>query len=72
MKILLNAAKCQGYGFYGFWVIKKQPAGEGGVKNPGMITNTKKQRQSKTSENKNAKRNTKELQEFLGKKIKNA
>ena len=24
---LLNAAKCQGYGFYPFWVIKRKPTG---------------------------------------------
>ena len=24
---LLNAAKCQGYSFYRFWVIKRKPAG---------------------------------------------
>ena len=29
-KMLLNAAKCQGYGFYRFWVIKGKPTG--GVK----------------------------------------
>ena len=30
-EILLNAAKCQGYGFYRFWVIKGKPTGwEGG------------------------------------------
>ena len=27
-KILLNAAKCQGYGFYRFWVIKETSTGE--------------------------------------------
>ena len=27
-KILLNAAKCQGYGFYRFRVIKEKPKGE--------------------------------------------
>ena len=26
-KMLLNAAKCQGYTFYRFWVIKEKPAG---------------------------------------------
>ena len=32
-KILLNAAKCQSYSCYRFWVIKGRPAGEGwGVK----------------------------------------
>ena len=33
-KLLLNAAKCQGYSFYRFWVIKGKPAGKesgGGV-----------------------------------------
>ena len=25
--MLLNAAKCQGYGFYCFWVIKGKPIG---------------------------------------------
>ena len=28
-KILLNAAKCQGYTFYRFWVIKGKPTGVG-------------------------------------------
>ena len=28
-KILLNAAKCQGYTFYCFWVIKGKPTGVG-------------------------------------------
>ena len=28
--MLLNAAKCQGYSFYSFWVIKGKPAGGGG------------------------------------------
>ena len=27
-KMLLNAAKCQGYSFYRFWVIKGKPTGE--------------------------------------------
>ena len=35
-KILLNAAKCQGYSFYCFWVIKGIPTG-GGVKLPTDI-----------------------------------
>ena len=26
-EILLNAAKCQGYSFYRFWVIKGKPTG---------------------------------------------
>ena len=26
-KMLLNATKCQGYSFYGFWVIKGKPTG---------------------------------------------
>ena len=30
IRMLLNAAKCQGYSFYSFWVIKGKPAG--GVK----------------------------------------
>ena len=29
-KMLLNAAKCQGYTVYRFWVIKKKPTGEAG------------------------------------------
>ena len=28
--MLLNAAKCQGYSFYCFWVIKGKPTGRGG------------------------------------------
>ena len=28
-KTLLNAAKCQGYGFYRFWVIKGKPTARG-------------------------------------------
>ena len=28
-KMLLNAAKCQGYSFYCFWVIKGKPTGGG-------------------------------------------
>ena len=28
-KMLLNAAKCQGYSFYRFWVIKGKPTGGG-------------------------------------------
>ena len=28
-KMLLNAAKCQGYSFYHFWVIKGKPTGRG-------------------------------------------
>ena len=28
-KMLVNAAKCQGYSFYLFWVIKEKPTGEG-------------------------------------------
>ena len=31
-KMLLNAAKCQGYSFYCFWVIKGKPTG--GIKFP--------------------------------------
>ena len=34
-RMLLNAAKFQGYSFYRFWVIKGKPTGEGG----GEITN---------------------------------
>ena len=26
-KMCMNAAKCQGYGFYRFWVIKERPTG---------------------------------------------
>ena len=41
--LLLNAAKCQGYSFYHFWVIKGKPTGEGGKITPhprlGLITN---------------------------------
>ena len=29
-EMLLNAAKCQGYSFYRFWVIKGKPTGGGG------------------------------------------
>ena len=29
-KMLLNAAKCQGYSFYRFWIIKWRPTGGGG------------------------------------------
>ena len=29
-KMLLNAAKCQGYSFYHFWVIKGKPIGRAG------------------------------------------
>ena len=33
--MLLNAAKCHGYHFYHFWVIKGEPAwGGGGIKLP--------------------------------------
>ena len=28
--MLLNAAKCHGYNFYCFWVIKGKPTGDGG------------------------------------------
>ena len=28
--MLLNAAKCQGYSFYRFWIIKGKTTGEGG------------------------------------------
>ena len=31
-EMLLNDAKCQGYNFYCFWVIKGKPKGEGGGK----------------------------------------
>ena len=31
-RMLLNAAKFQGYSFYCFWVIKRKPTGERGVK----------------------------------------
>ena len=30
--MLLNAAKCQGYSFYVFWVIKGKPTGRRGGK----------------------------------------
>ena len=33
-KMLLNAAKFQGYSSYRFWVIKGKPTGGGGVKLP--------------------------------------
>ena len=33
-RMLLNAAKFQGYSFYRFWVIKGKPTGVGGVKLP--------------------------------------
>ena len=33
-KMLLNAAKCKGYSFYRFWVIKGKPTGEGGQNYP--------------------------------------
>ena len=33
-KMLLNAAKCQGYSFYRFWVIKGKPTGRWGVNLP--------------------------------------
>ena len=33
-KILLNASKCQGYGFYRFWVITGKPTGGGGKITP--------------------------------------
>ena len=37
-KLLLNAAKCQGYSFYRFWVIKGKPTGMGGSKNtPSLL-----------------------------------
>ena len=37
--ILLNAAKCLGCSFYGFWVIKGKPAGgEGGICYPLSLT----------------------------------
>ena len=41
-RMLLNAAKCQGYSFYRFWVIKGKPTGweEGGITHPTPITNT--------------------------------
>ena len=32
--MLLNAAKCQGYSFYRFWVMKRKPTGGGGGKIP--------------------------------------
>ena len=28
--MLMNAATCQGYSFYNFWVIKGKPTGAGG------------------------------------------
>ena len=30
-KMLPNAAKCQGYSFYHFWVTKRKPTGEGKI-----------------------------------------
>ena len=33
-EMLLNAAKCKGYSFYRFWVIKGKPAWDGGIKLP--------------------------------------
>ena len=37
-EMLLNAAKCQGYSFYGFWVIKGKPKGVGGkIKTPPQM-----------------------------------
>ena len=33
-KMLLNAAKCHGYSFYHFWVIKGKPTGRGGQNYP--------------------------------------
>ena len=36
-KMLLNAAKCQGYNFYCFWVIKGKPTGERGKIPPPQI-----------------------------------
>ena len=33
-RMSLNAARCQGYRFYRFWVIKGKPTGEGGLKLP--------------------------------------
>ena len=33
-KMLLNAAKCQDYSFYCFWVIKRKETGEGGKFTP--------------------------------------
>ena len=35
--MLLNAAKCQGYNFYCFWVIKGKPTGEEGKIPPPQI-----------------------------------
>ena len=32
-KMLLNAAKCQGYSFYRFWVVQRKPKGGGGRSN---------------------------------------
>ena len=34
-KMLLNAAKCQGYSFYRFWVIKRKPTGWRGGRGGG-------------------------------------
>ena len=37
-KMLLNARKCQGYGFYRFWVIKRKPTGGGKITPPTQIS----------------------------------
>ena len=37
-KMLLNAAKYQGYSFYRFWVLKGEPKGGGGTKLPPFPT----------------------------------
>ena len=37
-KMLLNAAKYQGYSFYRFWVLKGEPKGGGGIKLPPFPT----------------------------------
>ena len=36
-KMLLNAPKCQGYGFYRFWVIKGKPTGGGKITPPPRL-----------------------------------
>ena len=35
-RMLLNAAKFQGYSFYGFWVIKRKPTEEGKITPPPL------------------------------------
>ena len=38
IRMLLNAAKCQGYSFYSFWVIKGKPAGGGKITTTTITT----------------------------------